>query len=136
MTLQELIEQGFQKQHDLNCSETILKGANDTYRLGLDENAIRLAAGFGGGMGVENACGVVTGMVMALSARYAEERGHTSPEMKDKIKLAIDKFESQYRSTNCFCLKQNHRDEEKGCHELIRSGGRILDEIMKERKDD
>ncbi|SHO56653.1 C-GCAxxG-C-C family protein [Vibrio quintilis] len=130
MKLQQLIEQGFQARHDLNCAETIVKGANDTYGLGLDDNAIRLAAGFGGGMCVEGACGVVTGITMVLSALYAKERGHTSPEMKEKIKLAIQQFESLYQSTNCHNLKENHRDEKTGCHGLILSGGEILDEIV------
>ncbi|CAM4010404.1 Putative redox-active protein (C_GCAxxG_C_C) [Vibrio aerogenes CECT 7868] len=130
MKLQNLIEQGYQTRNDLNCAEAILKGANDAYDLGLNEQTIRLAAGFGGGMGVEKACGVVTGMAMVLSSMYAKERGHTSPEMKEKIKRAIEKFESQYQSTDCRCLKAKHRDEKTGCHGLILAGGKILDEIV------
>lgn len=129
MKLQQLIEQGYQKDNDLNCAETILKGANEAYELGLDEHALRLSAGFGGGMGVENACGVVTGMAMVLSALYAKDRGHNSPEMKEKIQTAIAKYQTIYQSINCRYLKEHYRDGESGCHQLIVAGGKILDDM-------
>ena len=47
--LQERAKQYYDQ--DYNCAETILRAANDEYQLGLDEAALRLAAGFGGGMG-------------------------------------------------------------------------------------
>ena len=35
---------------DYNCAESILRGGNDAYGLGLDENALKVIAGFGGGI--------------------------------------------------------------------------------------
>jgi len=49
--LSELVESGYGEEHDLNCAETILWAANAVYDLGLDRNALRLAAGFGGAWG-------------------------------------------------------------------------------------
>ena len=46
--LYELLQNGYGKDHDWNCAEKILYGANEAYHLGLDRNAFKLAAGFGG----------------------------------------------------------------------------------------
>lgn len=131
MTLLELIEGGYQKDNDLNCAEAIFLGANKVYQLGLGSESLKLAAGFGGGLCTEDACGVVTGMVMVLSHLYANERGHKSPEMKAKIQEAIKAFEVQFNTTNCKDLKAKYRTEEKGCHDLIVAGAKILDSIHK-----
>lgn len=128
--LYDLIEAGFQKQFDLNCAETILFGANEVYGLGLSPESLKLAAGFGGGMCTEKDCGVVTGMVMVLSSVFAEGRGHTSPNMKLKIQEAIKLFEEAYSCTNCKVLKEEFRSETTGCHDLIATGGRILDSLL------
>lgn len=49
--LSDLIKNGFGEEEDLNCAEKILYAANREYNLGLDKSALKLAAGFGGGMG-------------------------------------------------------------------------------------
>ena len=51
--LHELLKNGFGKDRDFNCAEKMLYGANEAYRLGLSPEALKLAAGFGGGMAIE-----------------------------------------------------------------------------------
>ena len=51
----------------LNCSECILRTFLDMHDTDLPESIIRLASGFGGGMGhTKNTCGAITGAVLAL----------------------------------------------------------------------
>lgn len=59
--LLKLLQDGFGSAMDLNCAEKILYGANWAYNMKLPGEALKLAAGFGGGMGVESSCGVITG---------------------------------------------------------------------------
>lgn len=68
--LLKLLQDGFGSAMDLNCAEKILYGANWAYNMKLPVEALKLAAGFGGGMGVESSCGVITGGVMVLSSLY------------------------------------------------------------------
>ena len=58
--LSELIKNGFGEQEGLNCAEKMLHGANVAYKLGLDKEALKLASA-GGGMGIEDKCGALTG---------------------------------------------------------------------------
>ena len=70
--LLKLLQDGFGSAMDLNCAEKILYGANWAYNMKLPGEALKLAAGFGGGMGVESSCGVitVTGIKAAVSKRW------------------------------------------------------------------
>ena len=83
LKLSKIIESGLDKKEDLNCSETILKAANISYNMKLDKTALKLAAGFGGGMGIESTCGALTGAVMVLSHLFVTERGHESDYIRD-----------------------------------------------------
>ena len=63
MARERLFEQGF------DCAQTVL--AHFAEDLDLDEElALKLAAGFGGGMHQGDTCGVVTGGLMALGLKY------------------------------------------------------------------
>ncbi|MFP4015770.1 MAG: C-GCAxxG-C-C family (seleno)protein [Halanaerobiales bacterium] len=130
--LADLLKNGFAEGKDLNCSEQILYGANQAYDLGLDKNALKLAAGFGGGMAIEDKCGALTGSIMVLSNMFIKERAHEN----DKIKELVSKLFSRYRevmgSIDCRPLKDDHRTEAYGCREVILKAAEILDQIIKE----
>lgn len=65
---EHLIQSGFFIDKDLNCAETVLVAANEVHELNLSNDALRLSAGFGGGVGgMEMLCGALNGGVMALS---------------------------------------------------------------------
>ena len=48
--LLELLQKGYGKAMNLNCAEKILYGANWAYNMQLPPQALKIAAGFGGGM--------------------------------------------------------------------------------------
>ena len=130
--LKEYIDQGFGIREDLNCAEQILHGANDVYQLGLDKKCLQLAGGFGGGMAVEDACGVVTGACMVFSAVYIEERARVTPELKPVISEYIRRFEQELGTINCARLKDRHCREPEFCRPIISKGAEILDQVLQE----
>lgn len=128
--LKELIEQGFYPKEDLSCSETILYGANQVYNLGLSKDCLRLSAAFGGGMGVENVCGVVTASLMVLGYLFVNDRAHQSPEIKDLCKDLFETFSKELGDFNCKPLKDKYRTEEKKCYDVVLKGAGILDDFV------
>ncbi len=132
--LKNLIEQGFGKKEDLNCAETILYGANQVYNLGLSENCLRLSAAFGGGMGMENVCGVVTGSLMVLGYLFVKDHAHQSPEIKEISKELFERFNKELGDFDCKPLKDEYRTEEKKCYDIILKGAEILDNIIAREK--
>ena len=132
--LKELIEQGYYPKEDLSCSETILYGANKVYKLGLSKDCLRLSAAFGGGMGVENVCGVVTASLMVLGYLFVKEHAHQSLEIKDLSKELFERYSKELGDFNCNSLKDKYRTEEKKCYDIILKGAEILDDIVAREK--
>jgi C_GCAxxG_C_C family probable redox protein len=74
----------------LNCAQAVLMSfAQELY---LDEiTALKVAAGFGGGMAMAETCGAVTGAYMVLGLKTPTE-GKSIQEIKTETKAAVRKF--------------------------------------------
>lgn len=125
------IEEYYSKEHDLNCAETILYAANDVYKLGLDKNSLKMAAGFGGGMGVDSVCGALIGGIMVLSLLFVKDRAHESQRMKTLVKEFLHRYSKKMGDMNCSYLKEKHHNNEVRCLNVIKEAGIILDDIVK-----
>jgi C_GCAxxG_C_C family probable redox protein len=129
-----LVESGYGEKHDLNCAETILWGANAVYGLGLDANALRLAAGFGGGMGIESTCGALTGAVMVIGRMFTRARGHESSLVKELCARFLQAYRDRMGSVDCAPLKARYRTEELKCREVVLQSARLLEELLQETR--
>lgn len=132
--LSDLIRNGYGEEEDLNCAEKILYGANEAYNLGLDRDALKLAAGFGGGMGIEDKCGALTASIMVLSRLFVEERAHESEKIKELTNRLFDEFREEMGSIDCAPLKDMYRTEELKCSNIILKAAEILDRIIEEER--
>jgi C_GCAxxG_C_C family probable redox protein len=128
--LKELIQEGYGVKEDLNCAETILYAANQVYHLDLNSDSLKLAAAFGGGMGIESVCGVLAGSLMVLGRLFIKETAHKHPEIKELSKELFDTFQKEMGDILCKPLKDNYRTEEKKCREVILKGAEVLDRII------
>ena len=128
--LKELIQEGYGVKEDLNCAETILYAANQVYHLDLNSDSLKLAAAFGGGMGIESVCGVLAGSLMVLGRLFIKETAHKHPEIKELSKELFDTFQKEMGDILCKPLKDKYRTEEKKCREVILKGAEILDKII------
>jgi C_GCAxxG_C_C family probable redox protein len=74
----------------LNCAQSVL--LSYASELNLDEMiALRISAGFGGGMAMAETCGAVTGAYMVLGMK-AQSEGKTIQDIKTETKAAVKKF--------------------------------------------
>ncbi len=128
--LKELLEQGFGNDLDLNCAEKIVYGANWAYDLKLSPQALKLAAGFGGGMGVEAVCGTLSGGVMVLSHLYVKRNAHESERIKELESEFISTFQKEMGCIDCCNLKSKYRNETDKCNKVIFKAAEILDKIV------
>jgi C_GCAxxG_C_C family probable redox protein len=128
--LKELIQEGYGVKEDLNCAETILYAANQVYHLDLNSDSLKLAAAFGGGMGIESVCGVLAGSLMVLGRLFIKETAHQHPEIKELSKELFNTFQKEMGDILCKPLKDNYRTEEKKCREVILKGAEVLDKII------
>jgi C_GCAxxG_C_C family probable redox protein len=79
-----------EKFKTLNCAQSVLMSF--AKELEIDEmTALKIAAGFGGGMAMAETCGAVTGAYMVLGLKTQTE-GKTIQEIKAEAKAAVKKF--------------------------------------------
>ena len=128
--LADLLKEGFGEKEDLNCAEKILQGANIAYKMGLDKEALKLAAGFGGGMAIEDKCGALTAAIMVLGKLFVREKAHESAKIKELTLELFQEYKKEMGSIDCAPLKQMHRTEEAKCRNVIAKAAEILDRIV------
>jgi len=83
-------QQAIENFKTLNCAQSVL--VSYAKELNLNEmTALRISAGFGGGMAMAETCGAVTGAYMVLGMK-AQSEGKTIQEIKAETKVAVKKF--------------------------------------------
>lgn len=132
--LSELIQQGFGEAEDYNCAEKILYGANQAYHLDLDQKALKISAGFGGGMGMGLVCGALTGAIMALGVMFVKEKAHESTRIKDLTQELLLTYKKEMGNMNCGPLKLRYRTPETKCNQVIIKAAQILDQIVERER--
>lgn len=132
--LRTLIEQGYGEREDFNCAEKILYGANQVYQLGLTAEALRMAAGFGGGMAIGSVCGTLTASIMVLGMLFVKDRAHESSKIKDLTQELFSTYQREMQAIDCDPLKAKHRTEELKCRNVIIKAAEILDNIIERER--
>ncbi len=87
----------------INCCMQVFGAVAEELGLSVEE-ARRLGAGFGGGMGLGSTCGCVTGALMALGYKYGNEEPDQSEQValfNEKKKAFLTAFTEKYGGTRC-----------------------------------
>ena len=126
----DYVKMGKCTEHNLNCAEAMLYGANEAYKLGLDKSALTIAAGFGGGMAKEKTCGLITGAIMVLSIMNVEDVARNS-DIKSITKNFLEEFSEKFGSVDCGILKNVYADNDGKCSSFIFQGAIFLDDFIK-----
>jgi C_GCAxxG_C_C family probable redox protein len=130
--LKEMILQGFQREHDYNCAEAIVYGANEAYHLGLDKEALKMSAPFGGGMGIQGVCGAASGALMVIGIWFADPVQHQSPMVRERTFRFFDEFKEIFGHLDCSEIKDDHWTPEQGCKSVVAEAAGILDKMYEE----
>src|SRR5512135_2358708 len=64
------------------------------------QTAVKVSAGFGGGMYLGSVCGAVTGGIMAIGLKHGG-LGPTSMKTAILVRDFADRFKAQHKSINC-----------------------------------
>ncbi|MDR5659314.1 C-GCAxxG-C-C family (seleno)protein [Serpentinicella sp. ANB-PHB4] len=132
--LYELLKQGYGEDEDFNCAEKILYGANKSYNLGLEKEALKLSAGFGGGMGIQSVCGALTASVMVLSHLVVDDVAHESKKIKALSRNFLKSYTELMGEIDCRPLKIAYRNPEIKCNKVVFEAARLLDQTINEEK--
>ena len=133
----------------LSCSQAVFSAYAAEH--GLDRDAaLKVAAGFGGGMGrMAQTCGAVTGAYMVIGLKHGAVSGQDQ-DAKQKTYRLVREFAERFHARNgsVVCRELLGCDistpegfekmralglHEKVCTKLVRDACEILDEMLKER---
>ena len=82
------------------CAQSVFSAFAE--RMGMDfETAVKVASGFGGGMGGAPVCGAVVGAFMALGLKYGETAPGGFKKTAPLIEEFAERFKAQHQSINC-----------------------------------
>lgn len=128
-----------------NCSQSVFSAYCEKYGISKSD-AVRIAAGFGGGIGrTQGICGAISGGVMVIGCRYFDETDASKSKetVYNKTKELIEKFEEKNEHSDCYKLtgvdfsKEGWIDEfnlrkvkENKCNEYIKDVCKILNEMI------
>jgi len=127
--LSEEYRKGLVLDKGYNCAEKVLNLSNEVLDLGLSDQALKVAGGFGGGMGIGHICGALVGAVMVLSLRHVETVGNQS-DIKSIEKEFLKKVEEKLGSLMCRDLLKQYHTPERKCEFIIESVLEKLDEYV------
>ena len=92
----EMFGEGF------DCSQIVLSNVSE--KLGITkDDALKIAACFGGGMWHGETCGCVVGALIALGMKYATVEAN-APEKKDALLKLKTQFEEKFCDKNGSCI--------------------------------
>lgn len=125
-------------KNGLNCSESIVHTFNEILNNPLNEEALKMATGFGGGLGYAGCmCGALTGSVMVLG--LFKGRFDPSDAREPAYNLAHDfhdRFLKEYEATCCRALNPHEYDSPehlRRCLKLTGGTAKLLMEFIQEK---
>ena len=122
-----------------NCAEAVLRATADTLGIGLDEQAMRMTTGFGGGLGHAGCvCGALAASVMALG--LMEGRTDVNQSREAAYELANEfheRFQDKFGATCCRALNPHPfetREHLVNCVKITGNTAKLLQEFIEEKK--
>ncbi len=65
------------------------------------QTAIKVSAGFGGGMYLGSVCGAVTGGIMAIGLKYGGSGSASNAQTTKRVREFAERFKAQHKWINC-----------------------------------
>jgi C_GCAxxG_C_C family probable redox protein len=157
-TIRERARGNFAK--GFNCAECVLEAVLATVDTGLAPESLKMATGFGGGLGLYgDTCGAIAGAVMAVGAVHGRSQLPAHEDRKEAMQAARQQLNGRpglYRLFNQIpnCIKEKYghtlcrglteqwrdgqwqsRDRALRCRDIIGDAAQIAGELLTEDKE-
>lgn len=116
-----------------NCSETLVRAANEYYHLDLHDEDMKMISGFGGGMFVGSTCGALVGSVAALSKMVIKTKAHDQlDEIRPYTQKCVRNFKEELGNMDCAHVKPIHHTKETKCLNTCLLAAKALEKTILE----
>ncbi|MBW6410497.1 C-GCAxxG-C-C family (seleno)protein [Clostridium weizhouense] len=128
--LKEMARKYWNEKYDLNCAECLIYAANEEYNLKLSDETLKTMSAFGGGMGIGDVCGVISGSIAVIGIMFTEISGHKSPIVRELTREFINVFKEKLGSNNCIELRKEYRRSDDGCIVMVETAADVLENVI------
>ncbi len=116
-----------------NCSEAIIRAANEYYDLKISDDDLLLFGGYGGGMFSGLTCGSLVAGVAVLSKMLVKENARKEKEeLRPMFLKLIRNFREILGSTECREIKPKYYTKEKACLKTVLLAAEALEKTIVE----
>ena len=120
----------------LNCSEAIIRAANDHYDLDISDADLRMFGCYGGGMFSGLVCGVLCASSAVLGRMVIKENAREEQsEIRPLFQKLTRSFREELGGASCPELKPKHFTKEMACWETVKLGAEVLERTIAEIKE-
>ncbi|MEG6584886.1 C-GCAxxG-C-C family (seleno)protein [Dendrosporobacter sp. 1207_IL3150] len=131
--VQSIKQQAGQNFRDgYNCAEAILRAFNENLALGLGDDALKMGAGFGGGMGHAGCvCGALAASIMVLGV--LQGRAHKDQNREPAYRASEEfycKFSEAFGGTCCRLLNLHPFETKEHLRNCLKITGNTADLLM------
>lgn len=122
-----------------NCCEAIVETFRKEAGIVIDDNALRMCSGFGGGIGhAGHICGALVGCIMVISSAVGRDHPSQKPlsEIYPVSREFHDRFAKEFGSTFCHDLMPFEFDTKehlRNCLKLTNRIAKFLAEFLEEK---
>ena len=136
-TANDLAAQHFKAGY--NCAESVVRAFRDFYNLDISDEALKMASGFGGGLGHAGCmCGALSGATMVLGML----QGRTNKEQSrgpiyGSAQEFHDIFTKQFGATCCRVLNPHEfgsQEQRRTCYKLTSTTAEILLKYLQDKQ--
>ena len=118
-----------------NCAESVVRGANDYYQLGLHDHDMKMIAAMGAGVQTGNFCGALAGATCVLSMMFVVKQAHESTDITTVTSALLSKFEAKNGTKLCAIIKPKMFVEGIRCLHTVELACACLEEVIEEYSD-
>ncbi len=121
-----------------NCAEAVLHASADMLKIEMNEQALRMTTGFGGGLGHAGCvCGALAASVMVLGLLKGRTDAGQSREQAYKLSEEFHhRFQEKFGATCCRVLNPHPFDTREhlvNCVKITGNTAKLLQEFVKEQ---
>ena len=136
-TAKDLAAQHFKEGY--NCAESVVRAFRDCYKLDISDEALKMASGFGGGLGHAGCmCGALSGATMVLGmlqgrANKEQSRGPIYGSAQE----FHDIFAKQFGATCCRVLNPHEfgsKEQRRTCFKLTSTTAEMLLNYLQDKQ--
>ena len=124
------------KEHGLNCSESIIRGANEFYHLNLHDEDMKMLSGFSSGMYVGSVCGALVACNAVISKLIVSDKAHSHLDaLRPSSALLHQNFRQAANHSDCAKIKPNFYSKEEKCLKTVTMASEVLEKTISELVD-